>query len=52
MLVLVIAVASLDFLAGRAFRFKKAAHNTTPAKAGILFEEIRFPTRNGRGLYG
>ena len=52
LLVLVIAVASLDFLARRAFRFPKAAHKNTPAKADIPFTEVRFPTRNGRRLYG
>jgi len=52
LLALIIVAVSLDLLVRRAFRFPKAPHKTTPAQTGIPFEEVRFPTRKGRELFG
>ncbi len=34
------------------YRNKRTPHTRTPAEFGIPFEEIRFPTRNDKSLYG
>ena len=36
----------------RMYRNPKSPHRSTPAEAGIAFEEVRFPTKNNRQLYG
>jgi len=51
-LAIVVLVVSLDFLVRGIFRFPKRPHRRSPVDAGIPFEELRFPTRDGRRLYG
>ena len=51
-LALIIAVLLLDLLVRKAFKFRKAPHASTPESAGVPFQEIRFPTRKGKTLYG
>ncbi|MCK5653076.1 MAG: alpha/beta fold hydrolase [Gemmatimonadetes bacterium] len=52
LLTLIIVGVLLDLLVRRVFRFPKAPHKVTPEGAGISFEEVRFPTRKGRQLFG
>ena len=52
-LVIVAAVVSLlAFGVSRLYRNPRFPHQRTPADEGIAFEEVRFPTANGRSLYG
>jgi len=52
LLALILVALSFDLLIRRVFRFPKASHKVTPERAGISFEEVRFPTRKGRDLFG
>ena len=49
---LMVVAVLLDLLVRRIFRFPKTPHEVTPEAAGISFEEVRFPTREGRELFG
>lgn len=49
-LIIVVGVIVLGLV--RAYRNPKQPHRITPSEKGIPFEEVRFPTRNGRRLYG
>jgi pimeloyl-ACP methyl ester carboxylesterase len=52
LLALIIVLVFFDLLVRRVFRFPKAPHKVTPKRVGISFEEVRFPTRKGRELFG
>lgn len=52
MLGLILIVIAMDLTIRRVYHYPKKPHETTPAAFGLLFEEIRFPTRNNRRLYG
>lgn len=49
---LILVLAVLVFGMSRVYRNQKIPHQTTPAAFGISFQEVRFPTRGERQLYG
>ncbi len=49
---LVLILLALVLFAHLVFRIKPVPHDRSPADDGIAFEEVRFPTRNERKLYG
>jgi pimeloyl-ACP methyl ester carboxylesterase len=51
-LALAIFMGSLDLFIQYVYRYPKKPHQTTPAKLGIPFQEVRFPTKNDCHLYG
>lgn len=49
---LVIFFGLLDLFTRHIYKYPKTQHQTTPAKYGIPFDEVRFPTKNNCRLYG
>ena len=45
-------IARIDLWVKLVYRYPKRPHATTPGEFGIPFEEVRFPTRRNRQLYG
>lgn len=50
--VLLLLFFGFRFLTNRLYELKLTPHEETPEKFNIQFEEVRFPTRNQRSLYG
>jgi pimeloyl-ACP methyl ester carboxylesterase len=48
----VASIGLMDLWVRLVYGYPRRAHTSTPAAFGIPFEEIRFPTRRGRQLYG
>ncbi len=51
-LAVILVVVALDLAVKRVYRYPKKTHESTPADFAIPFEEVHFPTRNNRRLYG
>lgn len=52
-LLMVIVLSGLGALGlSQMYRNPRIPHRRTPAAVGIAFEEVRFPTKNNRSLYG
>ncbi len=49
---LIVIVLALDFVVERMYRYERRPHRATPAKFGLPFEEVHFPTEKGGQLYG
>lgn len=49
---LLLFLGILRIFAYKIYALKLTPHHETPEKFGIYFEEIRFPTKNDRSLYG
>jgi pimeloyl-ACP methyl ester carboxylesterase len=50
-LALILMILLLFVMMMRSFKIKPEKHLKTPADHGIAFEEVRYPTKNGKQLY-